>query len=116
MKTPEEMAYEYGEKFDGVEISKNDINIAWYTGYQAAAPQWISVKDRLPELRQEVLVIRDKWYALACRRKVERKPLPPPQFNNIEIWEWDYGVEETFVPDGSVTHWMPLPDMPKEEK
>ena len=35
-KTPEEMAYEYGEKFDGVEISKNDINIAWYTGYQAA--------------------------------------------------------------------------------
>lgn len=35
-KTPEEMAYEYGEKFDGVEISKNDINIAWYTGYKAA--------------------------------------------------------------------------------
>jgi hypothetical protein len=77
---------------------------------------WISVKDRLPELRQEVLVIRDGWYALACRRKVERKPLPPPQFNNIEIWEWDYGVEETFVPDGSVTHWMPLPEPPKEEK
>ena len=36
MKTPEEMAYDYGEKFDGVEISKNDINIAWYEGYEAA--------------------------------------------------------------------------------
>jgi len=76
--------------------------------------KWISVEDRLPELRQEVLVIRDGWYALACRRKVERKPLPPPQFNNVEIWEWDYKVEETFVPDGSVTHWMPLPKPPEE--
>lgn len=36
MKTPEEMAYDYGEKFDGVEISKSDINIAWYEGYETA--------------------------------------------------------------------------------
>jgi hypothetical protein len=39
MKTPEELAYDYGEKFDGVEISKNDINIAWYEGYKAAQKQ-----------------------------------------------------------------------------
>lgn len=41
MKTPEEMAYDYGEKFDGVEISKNDINIAWYTGYKAAQEEML---------------------------------------------------------------------------
>jgi len=36
MKTPEELAFEYGEQFDGKEISKNDVNIAWYAGYEAA--------------------------------------------------------------------------------
>ena len=35
-KTPEELAYEYGEQFDGKEISKNDVNIAWYAGYETA--------------------------------------------------------------------------------
>ena len=39
-KTAEELAYEYGEKFDGVEISKNDINIAWYEGYKAAQKEY----------------------------------------------------------------------------
>jgi hypothetical protein len=76
-------------------------------------PQWISVKDRLPELGQDVLVIKDGLYGLACRRKVERKPLPPPQFNNIEIWEWDYGFEAR---EGRVTHWQELPEPPKEEE
>jgi hypothetical protein len=75
-------------------------------------PQWISVDKRLPELGQDVLVIKDGLYGLACRRKVERKPLPPPQFNNIEIWEWDYGFEAT---EGRVTHWQELPEPPKEE-
>jgi hypothetical protein len=141
MKTPEELAYDYGEKLDGVEISKNDINIAWYEGYKAAQehahaaleeaevriqklqdqladaskvmPQWISVDKRLPELGQDVLVIKDGLYGLACRRKVERKPLPSPQFNNIEIWEWDYGFEAR---EGRVTHWQELPEPPKGEE
>jgi hypothetical protein len=74
---------------------------------------WISVKDRLPELGQNVLVIKDGLYGLACREIVERKPLPPPQFNNIEIWEWNYGFEAR---EGQVTHWQELPEPPKEEK
>jgi hypothetical protein len=73
---------------------------------------WISVKDRLPEIGQDVLVIKDGLYGLACREIVERKPLPPPQFNNIEIWEWNYGFEAR---EGQVTHWQPLPEPPKEE-
>ena len=76
-------------------------------------PQWISVKDRLPEIDQDVLVIKDGLYGLACRKIVERQKLPPPQFNNIEIWEWDYGFEAR---EGQVTHWQKLPEPPKEEK
>jgi hypothetical protein len=55
MKTPEEMAYEYGEKFDGVEISKNDINIAWYTGYKAAQDQLAGVSKVMPDSCDHIL-------------------------------------------------------------
>jgi hypothetical protein len=64
MKTPEEIAYDYGEKFDGVEISKSDINIAWYDGYKAAQEAgsrsigWVSVKKSLPDTLQQVLIDR----------------------------------------------------------
>jgi hypothetical protein len=118
-KTPEEMAYEYGEKFDGVEISKNDINIAWYEGYEAAQehahaaleeaeariqelqdqladadkvmPQWISVKDRLPKIGAVVLVAKD-----------------------IGSVNTTYFGVNGFRGE-PVTHWMPLPESPKEE-
>ena len=52
--------------------------------------EWISVKDRLPEHGQLVLVCGDYW--------------------NIEKYPHWSG---TFDCPG-VTHWMPLPDPPKE--
>lgn len=69
MKTPEEMAYEYGEKFDGVEISKNDINIAWYTGYKAAQEHAHAALEEaeaeMQELRDQLagvsIVMPDSW-------------------------------------------------------
>lgn len=36
IKTAEVLAFEYGEQFNGKETSKNDVNIAWYAGYEAA--------------------------------------------------------------------------------
>lgn len=57
-----------------------------------AAPEWISVTDKLPEDNGHYLcaltfglVVIDTWYA----------------------GEWVNG--------GNVTHWMPLPKLPKEE-
>jgi hypothetical protein len=73
---------------------------------------WISVKDRLPELRQEVLVWYDNGYEVAYLQKFEPPKLQYPQFNNVEMFEWCFGDFEDF----DVTHWMPLPDRPKEEE
>lgn len=113
-KTPEEMAEEYADEspWHLIQDSWTIAYDAYLAGYEAAK-QWISVKDRLPEIDQDVLVIKDGLYGLACRKIVERQKLPPPQFNNIEIWEWDYGFEAR---EGQVTHWQKLPEPPKEEK
>lgn len=100
MKTPEEMAFDYGEKFDGVEISKNDINIAWYEGYEAAAPQWIGVKDRLPEVGVSVLLI------VADGGFVTSGWLSP----QLQVFECAYG--HVYWPE-QITHWMPLSNPPE---
>jgi Protein of unknown function (DUF551) len=102
-KTPEELAEEY--------CASPYEKDAFLAGYQAAAPQWISVKDRLPELRQEVLVWYDNGYEVAYLQKFEPPKLQYPQFNNVEMFEWCFGDFEDF----DVTHWMPLPEPPKEE-
>jgi hypothetical protein len=70
---------------------------------QVASSKWISVKDRLPKNRQDVLVVaflRDcwnvclGWYA-----------------PNGKVWHVGF-LEETCYP---VSHWMPLPQPPKGE-
>lgn len=67
--------------------------------------EWISVKDRLPERGVFVLLS----YAKKCRN--------PTQFakNTMAVGRYDYGM---FLVEGcevSVTHWMPLPEPPKED-
>jgi hypothetical protein len=151
MKTPEEMAYEYGEKFDGVEISKNDINIAWYTGYKAAQEHahaaleeaeaemqelrdqlagvsivmpdswdhildatkmvdvngWISVKDKSPEINQRVLLATNEKRSIVTGHRLSPAGKNEPWFHtDLGLW---CGTE-------TVTHWMPLPEPPKEEE
>ena len=94
MKTPEQMAEEYVAKtWDGrakgvpVEFCKKDF----LAGYKAAQ-QWISVKDRLPEIGKEIL-----WYHE-----------PGGEFS---VGLLHHNVEQPFF-----THWQPLPEPPKEEK
>lgn len=141
-KTPEEMAYDYGEKFNGVEISKNDINIAWYDGYKAAQEHahaaleeaeakidklqtklsdagilttdhildatkmvdvhgWISVKDRMPGECAGLLIVYHAYL----------KEIGTSYYDD-DMWcssPWPINSE-------GITHWMPLPEPPKEEK
>ena len=64
-------------------------------------PEWISVKERLPE-EGEVILTRDKYGHLRDRT-LKR-----------------VGKTMLFTPDGMepirhITHWMPLPEPPKGE-
>ena len=72
----------------------------------AKMPRWISVKERLPEDHVRVLVCNDEgkmitaeraeddWWHTYCAYDVDR---------------WDA------LESGVITHWMPLPEPPKEE-
>ena len=64
--------------------------------------EWISVKDRLPEKGEEVLVFdtRENWTGFAWLRP-------------DETWT-SLGFDFPFDL-GEVTHWMPLPQSPKGE-
>lgn len=63
--------------------------------------EWISVKDRLPDVNMGVLVFI------------------PDEDNHITSGMWDVGKEwvlldEYRVPECEVTHWLPLPKPPKQ--
>ena len=63
------------------------------------APQWISVKDRLPHNADEVLIY----------------------FSDGIVISGDYFDAVGFIPEhfydgnGKISHWMPLPEPPKED-
>ena len=64
-------------------------------------PEWISVKDRLPEKKNE---------AYLC--SLDSCLFPGSQYIDIRAF-CDDGKWEA---NGTVTHWMPLPELPKEEE
>lgn len=79
--------------------------------------EWISVKDRLPELEENVLLF-DYWKSVSgeqmedirvgyLREFVTRKS----SSGLVTIEEWG-GTEFAF----NITHWMPLPKPPKNKK
>ena len=64
--------------------------------------QWISVKERLPERPQDERVVRS-WYLVALKSGCVKSLC-----FEFERDSW----HETLSP---VTHWMELPEPPKEE-
>lgn len=62
---------------------------------------WVSVRDRLPEVFEPVIV---------CRRN--RKGGQAVEAGRKDVGDWwrVYGTRTK-----SVTHWMPLPDPPEED-
>ena len=62
--------------------------------------EWISVKDRLPENGQ--------WVLCKCRAEIY-------EVLRNDFGSWYHDINHTYM-SGFVTHWMPLPEPPKEEK
>ena len=78
---------------------------AFLAGYNAAAPKWISVKDRLPEIGEWVLINGPE----VCQR------IEPPSASWKAEYAWNTD-HETFYYPKDITHWMPLPTPPKEKE
>lgn len=83
---------------------------------QPTVYSWISVKDRLPGIDEDVLilyeskVLHDTGYAITCLKDSiyfagKRIQYQTPQW----CQPWQY-----FGENNVVTHWMPLPEPPKE--
>lgn len=107
MKTPEELAEQWcAEHICHLQMTCHAE--AFLAGYAAAQQKWISVKDRLPEDGQSCI------YVIHIPKKNE--------------WKLDYGEwqaeENVFYGEyidyrdlnWTLTHWMPLPEPPKENE
>ena len=98
-KTPEQLAEEYAFKFYLNEDSGYSFTMnkdAFLAGYNAAAPKWISVKERLPEF--------DRWCTWWDVRGCTEPCTAFRDINDFEFWWENY------------THWMPLPAPPPNER
>lgn len=78
---------------------------------QPTACGWVSVKDRLPERYMSVLALVQDSDRISWRRKIA--------WLNGDKWVFD--TDESFDEEElddceSVTHWMPLPEPPKEDE
>lgn len=88
---------DHGEMFEQRPITNSD--------HEQEQSKWISVKERLPESRKDVLVValwHERWQTMLGWHSDQE-----------EKWRiiTPHGEREA----GGVTHWMPLPEPPKEE-
>lgn len=98
-----------------------DENGKEINGKNSQCVQWISVKERLPELYDYVLVFADYQ---GCS---EPRPISIARLNPDEVWdflhEYDDGggkgvymdLEYPICCGEDITHWMPLPRRPDEK-
>ena len=78
--------------------------------------RWISVRDRLPENEQEVLVISHGWEGrllyIGTYKRTESQTSwltgITSKASEWSLWGWSY------LREPQVTHWMPLPELPEE--
>lgn len=75
---------------------------------QAQLPKWISVEEKLPDFEGAVLCMRKSHIRVGLSYQEIL------YFDYDEQWFKDM-FRDFFVEEGCITHWMPLPEQPKEE-
>ena len=77
-------------------------DLGFHEGKYSSIPKWISVEERLPNIDAEVLIYADEGlYDVAQYSGGER------------FWTLERNPD-CWVTASGVTHWMPLPEPPKE--
>jgi hypothetical protein len=115
MKTPEELAWDYASGVEPSCCGTSDIIIeaehGFCAGFKAAMPKWISVKERLPEQDQLVVVLHEDEMGLN-----HRKPATYFAKHNGKYWlEVTDNSDVAWSNLCKITHWLPLPEPPKDE-
>lgn len=67
----------------------------------AKVPKWISIQERLPQDGQKIVMINEKYPSITLQGIYKADKTP----DTIRVL--GFGI-------GKVTHWMPLPEPPKE--
>ena len=80
---------------------------------EAQVPRWISVEERLPEIAEH----RGKYdvsvrVLCACLQKSGRRMVKEGYFEIFDGKYFNWRIPGTI---DKITHWMPLPEAPKEE-
>lgn len=81
-------------------IANNESEEKIIEAWNRRSSGWISVKDRLPENKQIVLVITEFGEMAVCR-------------TDINTHNYIFMLNDTSLQTKKVTHWMPLPEAPK---
>ena len=101
------------------EMLKKDLDSAYYHhlffGRKIYTSPWISVKDGLPSVNNngesKMVFVR------VINKHSKEEWIEQPAKYNINIKDW-IAMDFTHIGkrNGIVTHWMPIPELPKEEK
>ena len=91
--------------------------MAEFVEVNKTSPRWISVKDRLPEYEQDVLLIAHGWKGqLLYIGRLQHMKAETSWLTGITSQESDWCIDGwSYLRAPYVTHWMPLPEPPKEE-
>lgn len=110
MSRAEERAKAYEEGLDYYHCMNDWPSIAYRAGYEQAEKDlsWHSVDEALPPMDKEVIVLLGEW------NEVRIEPLYRIAFGHVVNKEYCEDFSGWNIP--GVSFWMPMPEIPKEEK
>ena len=87
--------------------------LAYINQLEARVPKWISVKDRLPDPSTYVLALTAPGALSVGQNVIVADYIHPKrEERGVFVIAYTTYADQYILP---VTHWMPLPEMPKEE-